>query len=122
MEMTEKPLSSPMVNTLTPHEANGIYSESLIFNASFTNKEYYDYVHKICNNSVIFHKFRTWMKEELKVNSAVKILEKELLLLDTSLTITPKQQVVYGIEPPHSPVRDVKNWEKISSFQEYQTK
>ena len=37
------------------------------------------------------------------------MLEKELLLLDPSLTITPKWQArAYGTEPPHLPVNDIK--------------
>ena len=43
------------------------------------------------------------------MNSAVKMIEKKLLLLDPSLATTPKQQArVYGTGPSHSPVQDVK--------------
>ena len=55
----ENTLSSPMGNTLTSPEANSKDSKSLIFNCAFTNKEVYNYVHRLCNNNVIFHKFRT---------------------------------------------------------------
>ena len=68
----------------------------------------------LCNNNAIFYKFRTWMDEEL--NSAVKVLKKNLFLLDPSLTITPKQEgppvSAYGMEPLRSPVQDIQVFEK----------
>ena len=65
-KVAEKPPSSPVVNNLTSHEACSKDSKSSIFNCAFTNKEDYDYVHKLCNNNVIFHKIIIWMKEKLK--------------------------------------------------------
>ena len=108
-EMTVKLLSLPAINNETSDEADSINPKKLICNCAFTNQEDHDFVEKLCNNDVIFNKFRTWMKEELKVNFAVKILEKKMLLLDPTLTIIPKQQARgYVTEPPHLPVRDIK--------------
>ena len=83
--------------------------KSLVLNVAVNNKEDYIHVYKLCNNDVIFHKFRTWMDEE--VNSAAKILENKLYLLNPLLTITQKQKgqpvIAYDTEPLQSSIQDI---------------
>ena len=85
--MKNKQTSSTKVRPSSPMEKN-TDSKELVLNMTIDTKEDYDYVYKLCLNWAVFRKFRTWIDGEL--NNELKILEVELFLLNSSLTIISK--------------------------------
>ena len=49
----EKATSSPMTKSTDP--------KSVVLNVAFDNEKDCNYIYKLCNNQIIFQKFRTWM-------------------------------------------------------------
>ena len=87
---------------------------------AFDNEKDYDYIFKILHNQEIFWNFKIWMNFELE--KEVSRLQKKLLLLDSSLTITKKTEqnnkIAHGTENLHTPTNGIQrlsNDYKLSS-------